>query len=611
MKRLAWALLCVVLPVPVATGICNLPPPAIPPDATWDATPPPGDPVPTPTPTPGPGPVPTPRGSPKPPTTPDPRNGGRTGARTPGVSYAASWHLWWELNREHLLGLRQSLKRRDVITLGPGAGPTGVLDVTRDRVREALREVAARAGRTDLRAAALCALGRAGNDEDARTFVRLLRAREQPREVREAAAIALGCLPRIEQTAVRLEVRGLIEDLLAGRVRLPRQAHLLAVMAVSLRAREDRALGWSLAARCAEEVRSADEGASLLYGCGLARHPGPLPTLVEAARTGRLGKRRLHDLARSHATLALALSGDAGAATTLVQILRSRRARIHTRRSAALALGLVLRREDLDERQRLKAQHALAKAFDDVRDPVVKGYCAVGMGTAHRPFGLQALVATVDRSGDRVVRPYAALALGLAARRLDGKEAREVKGFLLQESQKAKDIQLAAALSLAVGVSGAKEAKEHLFARLATKRLQAAVRGPAIQGLGLLGETDRRIEQTLVAALDEGADEVVEDAAIALGFLGTRTTARLLVRKLAATRSEPVQAHMVAALSHLGGTAAIQPLLELLRDASRKHTVRASAAAALGILVDVRARDPLFEIDAHTNPYGLTLASRK
>ena len=84
----------------------------------------------------------------------------------------------------------------------------------------------------------------------------------------------------------------------------------------------------------------------------------------------------------------------------------------------------------------------------------------------------------------------------------------------------------------------------------------------------------------------------------------------MLVRKLKKTQSESVQVHMVAAISHLGSNAAIDPLLKVLEGKKNKHTMRESAASALGILVDDREHDPLFEIDAHTNPYGLTIAGR-
>ena len=71
------------------------------------------------------------------------------------------------------------------------------------------------------------------------------------------------------------------------------------------------------------------------------------------------------------------------------------------------------------------------------------------------------------------------------------------------------------------------------------------------------------------------------------------------------------QAHMVVALGRLEATEAIPVLLEVLRDPGKKHTIRRSAASALGILADTREKDLLFEIDACTNPYGFILATRE
>jgi HEAT repeat protein len=608
-KKLWLVLLVLAAPIPPAWGICDLPPPAPTPE------PPPsydlpdsgaGTPMPTPTP---PGTPSDPGGRPA--RTPDSRGGGR--ARTGGASYDASWHVWWELNREYLLGFRKTIERRDVISGGP-RDPQVAAEaraVIREKTRRALRDVATRSKHNQLRAAALRALGRVGNDEDARLFLRLLRTRRQPAEVLEAAAVGLGCIEHIESAEVRAAVRTVYGDLLAGNRVLSGRSRMLAIMAVSLRIRDDRALGASLAARCTREMRSVNEAAAILYSCGLARDPLVAPALLEAVREGALGKQKVHDVARSHAALALAMAGDANAIHSLVQVLRSRRAQAQARRGAALGVGLMLRREDLDEGQRKAGQAALLRAFDKSHDPLVRAFSAVGMGTAHQPFGISVLKNAVPRSSNGAVRPYAALALGLAARRLDENEAKKVRSFLFKELGDARDIQLGAALSIAVGVSGAEEARDQLFKRLARKNLKASLRGPAIQGLGLLGITSPEIDRALVDALDNGPPEVVEDAALALGFLGRRATARLLVAKLEQTRSESVQAHMVVALSHLGSTAAVEPLLKLLADESRKHTVRESAAAALGILVEEHAPDPLFEVDAFCNPYGLTPGGRE
>ena len=126
-----------------------------------------------------------------------------------------------------------------------------------------------------------------------------------------------------------------------------------------------------------------------------------------------------------------------------------------------------------------------------------------------------------------------------------------------------------------------------------------------------MGGDDPAVTAALHEALADRSPMVVQSAAVALGFAGNPKSAKLLVATLAEAPWEAVQIHMVVGLSHLGGTVAIEPLLELLRDPAAKPTVRSSAATVLGILLDPRERDPLFEIDACCNPYGLTRATRE
>jgi HEAT repeat protein len=612
MRRLV--LLSAVLLVTPALAICDLPGPVPTPDPAPEPPPPPPpepDPFPGgPTTPPGAGPIPGPTTpgappTPRPATRPGPRGGAVTG-RGGAPSFAGVWHLWWELHREHLLGLRGTVGRDDVVS-GEAKGADS-REALRARVRESLRGTAMKATDTGVRAAALRALGRVGDDADGELLLKVLRARRQPDEVLEAAAIGLGCLRTIESGALRDEVRRYYDDLVRGRAYLPDGTRQLALMALALRARDDRTLAASLALRCEKGVEGAQEAAATLFACGLTRDPMLFPVVLAAARTGTLGAQRLHDVARSHAALALGLMGDGRAAETLVELLRSRRVQVHTKRSAAMALGLLLRRDDLGGEAREASEKALLKAMRS-RDQLVQGFAATGLGTAARPFGIGARRSALHEA-DAPVQPFAPLALGIAARRLPGDEAAEVQGLLFRELSRARDPQLAAALGIATGLSGAAEAQAHLFARLKREGANPAVRGPAIQGLGLLGRPAREIDAALVAALEDEADEVVEDAAVALGFLGTRATSRLLADKLARTKTESVQSHMVAALSHLGGLAAVEPLLEVLENSSLKPTIRASAASALGILADDRSNDPLFEIDAATNPFALTAASR-
>lgn len=601
-------LLALLAPTPTAWSICDLPPPAI--DPPPPGYPPPGDgpitPGPTPTPNPGTG-GPDTGG----PTTGDPYGRPNVRTRRAAAGYGNAWHLWWELNREHLLGLRQTLKRRDVISGSRSGATVDPVAALRPGVRAALKTIALGATQNvHLRAAALRALGRTGGDDEARLLLGILRNSRERGAVLEGAAVGLGLVPRIGDPKLREEVGKYFQDLLEDKTPLRGCTRLVAIVGLSLRARTTPALAWQLVDRCQRRLSSADEATALLLACAITRHPCALPPLLEAAHTARLGPNRLHDVGRAQAVLGLGLLGDPSAIPAVSKILGSRRTGTHTRRSAALALGHLLRRPDVPAPHRKRAEQALLRGFDKIREPVGRAFCVVALGTAYEPFGLDVLRDTVANKGHTPEGPFAALALGLAADRLPRKEQAATRTFLARELRDAKHANARAALALAVGLAGGKDAQEVLVAVVKKERGRAPVRGPAIQGLGLIGDINPDLEKMLVTTIDDGAHEVVEDSALALGLLGWRRTATLLVDKLRDTKSVPVQVHMVAALSHLGGTVAVEPLIALLANGAKKHTQRASAASALGILAGERDHDPLFEIDAFTNPYALTAATR-
>jgi len=588
MRKFVFSFLLLGLLTPVVWAICSLPPPI---DIPRKGVP-------------G-GPPSTPKGPA--PTTPRDRNSVRTGDGKGNPGYGDSWRIWWKLNREHLLGLRRTIKSREVVSGGSSEDAARQREMYCSKVRAALRQVADRAGRASVRAAALRALGRAGDKSDARRFLRVLQKRQQATEIYEGAAIGLGCLDPFDDAEIRQQLHSFFEVLLADRVWLSSRSRRLAILALSIRGRSDSLLAMKLAERCAKVQGNDADSSTLLYACGLTRDPRLQSILIEGVKSGKIRGKKLGDIARGRAALGLAMSRDPAGVRLLARVLGSRSAQVHTRRSAALGLGLLMRVDSLTDDQRKQGADALLRALERDRDPLVQGFAAVGIGTAHEPFGVPVLRKAVGQA-DRVVRPYAALALGLAASRTSNPD--QVRKFLVGELGRTKGIELPAALSIAIGVAGAKQGRARLFDSLKKTSLNVSVRAPAIQALGLLRMPTREIEQALVAALDEGSATVVEDTSLAIGFLGKRSSARLLVEKLIETKSVSVQTHMVAALSHLGSTAAIDPLIEVLQAKHHKHTMRESAAEALGILVDDREPDPLFEIDAYTNPFGLTTAAR-
>lgn len=528
--------------------------------------------------------------------------------RAPGQYLGGAWRIWWELSREHLLGLRGTLKDQQPVS-GVGIGDADML--RRLSARAALRELAARATDPSLRAVSLRALGRVGDDEDAGFLFLVMRMKSLPDEVLEGAAIGLASLPHIEDEELRAELRAFFDGVLSRKIWLPDRTRLLTILAISLRGRDDAALVRSLGGMLTRDPGSGNDAAALLYACGLTKDRMLASELCAALTGGKVATRTLPDVARAHAAMGLALSAEPGTVEALASVLDPEKTGVHTRRGAALALGVLLRNGELEGDRLLSARKALLRAFEEDRDPLVQGYCLLAMGTAREPFGLDVLVKTVDKTGRAAVKPFAAIALGHATRRLEGRMVKKVRDLLFVEFKKSRDTELAGALSIAVGLSGNAQAGPMLFERATDEGLNPAIRGPAIEALGLLGVPSPKVVEALTKTLDSKARGVVEQAALALGLLGRTDTARLLVEKMATTRSQGIRDHMVVALSHLGGTTAVAPLLEVLKDGSLKPDVRESAAEALGVLLDPREVDPLFELDAACNPYGLTDATRE
>jgi HEAT repeat protein len=523
------------------------------------------------------------------------------------VSGDRGWRLWWEFNREHLIGLRHLLHGKAVVTGAavPVRGPDP-LGERRGAVLEALRRIARSHSSPKLRASALIALGRMGEDSDAALFLHLTREDKQPNDVREAAALAVGMLPPFEDDARRRVARENLTHCLKVLGTLPRRTGELAIVSMGLRARHDKLLSMHLVERTVSGASDSQQAAVFAFACGLSGERMVFPELQRAARRSRFGNVQLNDVERSHVTLALARLGDPTAAETLLLMVRSRRAGLQTRRAAVLALGRLLREGGLPKTTTQHAGKALVKTFQTSNDLATRGFAALAAGGAATPFGTQTFMDAIDHGGNSSVKPYAALALGLSAYRRDTDLARRIGIFLGNELGKAREPELASALSIALGLSRAPRAEKLLLERVEITKLPAPVRGAAAEGLGLLRQASPATHQALVATLRSGPSELIGDVALALGMLGQRTTAPILVGMLAGQRSSTHEGRIMLALGHLGHVAGVEPLLNVLQDDKKRTLVREFAAVALGLLGDPRQRDVLFDIDADFNYLATT-----
>jgi len=540
------------------------------------------------------------------------REGPKRRGRRPTGSGGAAWRLWWEYNREHLIGLRRLLRERGAITGKPSGDTRDPLGARRPEVLEALRGAARKGDQATLRSAALIALGRMGTDDDAELFVKLLRDSRNPRDVHEGSAVGLGLLPPIENPQTKADVRAFLQEAARRPKRLPTRARGMVLLATGLRARSDPSLVMTLLAKATAAKYDAHDPADIAYACGLTRDAMVVPELLRAVRRSKLGERKLNAVARGHAVHALGLTGDPNAARLLSAVLISRNAQIDVRMSAALALARVLRETAPAQDGIDSAEKALLKTFQKGNHPVLRGFCAVALGGAREPLGVQVLMDAIDHGGAAGVKPFCAIALGLAARTLSDEDGRRIRNFLMVELDKTHELELGSALSIALGVAEARDAEKVLLKRLRKKSLPALARGAAAQGLGLMRSRSPITGNTLEELVrTEKRPEVLQDIVLALGLIGRHGVALSLVEMLPKIKSSQLQGRIMLALGHLDHAAAVEPLLQVLRDPRRATLAREFAAVALGMLGDRRAEDVMFALDAHFNLYSTTLATHE
>ncbi len=542
---------------------------------------------------------------------------GRRGAASGRVPRSAAaqnvdhcWRAWWERNRTDLVGFRHVFHNAGTITgkNNPDEKPDP-LGGYRPAVLSTLRAIAYGRSDRDVRRAAVLAIGRMGTPEDAHRILEILGRSHEPDEIRDAAALALGMLPAAADTKTRDATRTRLVALLSRPERLPARARQLAIIAAGLRARHDGVLSMRLAEWTVKGVKRRDEAAALAFAAGLAGDRIFLPELLRGVGNSQFARRPLPDVARSHVVLALGRLGDPLAARALVKALQDDGP--HSRRSAALALGRLLRLGQLTGKAAVTpVEKALVKVLRKSRDPVLRGYCALALGGARRPAGIAELRRALSNERRADMRPWAALGLALAARDRKSDEADLIRRGLRGRLSTVRQHDLHAALCIAVGLAGADDAREDLLRRVRRASLPVSVRGAAAQGFGLLRKAPAHLQTQLARAMGQAPDDLVGDVALALGMLGRRSIMPTLLARLKAATSRIDQRRLLLALGHLGHHRAAAPLLEMIENRHLKPALRKLAATALGLMGDDREQDVLFGLEADFNYLATTTATR-
>ncbi|MCA8956701.1 MAG: hypothetical protein KDC87_11560 [Planctomycetes bacterium] len=551
------------------------------------------------------------------------------GPRTPrGIPLAEDltrWQLWWEMNKDRYLLLRE----RQAGPQGPVTGDDewylgatrraakpilpGAARVARDTIVPALHRALVDTNDPHLVTACLIALAKIG--EDHRDFalldvlVRYLPARFQ--QTRETAALALGitrraaALPLLRdllldnatgrKLARRSEVDGRVRafaaygiGILAAHGGVDLKAEAFAVLDSVLHDAKVWDRDIKVAAISALGVMRLDPRAGAKHKLLLWK---VVPSLDKFYRA-ELGKAA--QLVQAHVPVAVGRLLGRGAGVDAARFRERFRDELFPRvkrgpeihQSAAIALGLLGRPADTDVGDALQRYHEFG------RDQQAWWFSTIALGEIGGDANRTRLLSLLTRGRKATERPWAGLALGVLTYRArtatpTARADSTVGVALLEQLRVVKNKEAAGAFAIALGLCGHREAAPVLRARLVEERHHDGLAGAICTGLALLG--DRKACGVLRSVMMQSVrrPELLRQAAVALGCLRDRQAVRDLLDLIGEdNRNTARMAAVAGALQMIGDESTLAELLKRLRDRDLTTLSRAFVAAALGGIGD-------------------------
>jgi len=484
-------------------------------------------------------------------------------------------------------------------------------------------------------ASALLALGKLARTEShVRTLLAVVgEGNGRPPAVREAAVLALGLLRRSEEgerfPATLLDA---VREVLFARAADEQQGTgVRARAALALGLLADQQTTGGLEGRRRHVARllvllhatSADleVGGSLALALSLcppdafgAEQREELRSLVVNRRPPEA---HVVDQVRAATAIVLGRIGTGEDAEALGRTFQSRRGvGLQTRRSAAVALGLLAARVPAADRSQIDSilVRALRRILKDAtaRDlaTLALGHLLVaeleaGDGRGFGALDADDLLLETARKGHYQTRGFAFLALGQVLHEVPEEAMhRAAPGWrraaldLVREAARTKrgTVRARAAAALALGLAGDVESRDLLFATFADEGLPAPLRSAAAWGLGLLRAplTPSQV-RTLTAAVSIATPSPLASAAMhALALLGHPRAAsgeadavEHVLAELGPGRTDDEQRNAIALLVHDADVRALGPLADWFEAGGGREDTRALAVAALGCVADL------------------------
>ncbi len=308
---------------------------------------------------------------------------------------------------------------------------------------------------------------------------------------------------------------------------------------------------------------------------------------------------------RGHATLALGRLAEGASppwretiARALLARLDDPRAPVEVRQSAAVALGEIgdCDEDGLDRAIRAALIRTTRNADALSRRLALMAVARVGTRDGFDPQGSEAgrrelrghLLATLAR-GPGGLDAWAALGLGLLEHELvqDGFDTPPEVHLAIEEALvESRSPVTAGAFGLALALSAAPDAVAPLALALERHQGEESAAAALSIALGLSGGIEARELLIDRIATTRGRPALLHDAALGLALAGDFDGTPHMLRALESTAALDSRAALASALGRSGDSRAIQTLLEALADQEAPQADRTLAARALGWLVD-------------------------
>jgi HEAT repeat protein len=566
----------------------------------------------------------TPDGGPPPPG-PAPTRGGGERSRTRPTLTFESWRFWWAYNNDDILNLRR--EDEGAITDGgifaAGLNRENRRSARRPTEHEVLRSVLPALERCidardheDVHGGAIIAVAKMGGSRlvplleeiiwNRRTGAKGERIDYGP-QARESAVLALGLLPRIDDSTADVVRRILLAAVADEALRTRERTWA----AVALGLRRDAGAVTELLDLLARRYPDDNVPAGIVAGLGLIGDRRARADLEEIFVKATFRGREISPRVRPFAGYALGKLGDPEALPAVLKVLGSRRSSSVVTRSAAVAAGML--GEHASDERKAEAAAAILKALrGSVDDATTHNFSLIALGRIGTAPALQALLEEAE-NGRAGSRSFAALALSTHVFYAD-RAADEGKGVpvdaalrrrivekLARVSERLKDAETRSAFLLARGLVKDESALGDLV-EIARRPGDTTLRGFACVALGLLGDTREEVKDALKTALAERTNtDLRRDAATGLGLLRDAGTVPYLLDELREASSFAVQAQLITAIGTIGDQRALAPLVTLLEDRTQAAQVRALAAVGLGLIGDPRPLPPLSRVSRDYN----------